>query len=300
MSAHPAPSAVDRAEIAEIVAVVRRNRAILTAVTLEQARIRLARTRAAEPDIWRDERPLISVRIATYDRPQLLVERAIASVLRQSYPHFEIVVVGDHAGPATAEAIARVADPRVRYRDLPARPRYARFPKAFWATAGTHAANAALGLCRGAWIAPLDDDDEFTPDHLEALLAAARARHLEMAYGTMAAEDAHGHWHEIGREPLTFGQICHGAVLYSARLLCLRYDLFAWLDDEPGDWNLWRRMAALGARIGFVPHVVGRHYAEHSAVDDAERRRLYDRQATPEEILADVLETGGEELLALA
>ena len=58
--------------------------------------------------------------------------------------------------------------------------------------------------------------------------------------------------------------------------------------------------SAIGARIGFVPRVVGRHFAEHSAVDDVERRRLYERMPTADEILADVVETGGEEFLALA
>jgi glycosyltransferase involved in cell wall biosynthesis len=284
----------------ELVGIVLRNRALLGEVRLAQARILLARARGARPDVWSDPTPLVSVRIATYNRPQLLVERAIGSILRQTYQHFEVVVVGDHAVPETAGAIAAIGDPRIRYHNLAARPRYARFPRSFWATAGTHAANTALDMCRGDWIAPLDDDDEFTDDHLEVLLAAARERRLEMVYGQMAAEGKDGVWRNIGCEPLQGGQVCHGAVLYSARLRCLRYDLFAWLEDDPGDWNLWKRMVAIGARIGFVPRVVGRHYAEHTAVDDAERRRLYERMPTADEILADVVETGGEEFLALA
>ena len=287
-------------DVAELVTIVRRNKALLDQVALRQARLRLDRARVAAPDIWSDVTPLVSVRIATYARPQLLVERAVASVLRQTYQHFEIVIVGDHAPAATGLALARLRDPRIRYHNLPERPRYARFPRAFWATAGTHAANTALDMCRGEWIAPLDDDDEFSDDHLDALLAAARDRRLEMVYAQMSAERRDGSWVPIGSEPLAYGQVCHGAALYSARLLCLRYDLFAWLDDEPGDWNLWKRMIALGAHIGFLPRIVGRHYAEHSAVDDDERRRLYERVATPEEVLADVIETGGSHLLALA
>lgn len=290
----------EQATVLDLVGVVLRNKRVLDEVRLAQARLLLARARAATPDIWSDDAPLVSVRIATYNRPELLVERALASVRRQTYQRFEIVVVGDGAGPKTAAALAALGDGRVRYHNLAARPRYARFPRAFWATAGTHAANAALERCRGAWIAPLDDDDEFTDDHLEVLLGAARAAHLEMVYGKMAAEDRRGAWREVGAEPLRHSHVCHGAVLYSARLLCLRYDLFAWLADEPGDWNLWKRMLAIGAHVGFVPQVVGRHYAEHSAVDDdEERRRLYARAPTPEEILADVMETGGEQFLRL-
>jgi hypothetical protein len=285
--------------VAELVAIARRNKALLDAVAQAQARLLLARARLAAPDVWSEPEPLVSVRIATYDRPAILVERAIASVLRQTHRRFEIVVAGDHAAPETAAALARVGDPRVRYHNLPERSRYARFPRSFWETAGSIAMNAALDRCRGAWIAPLDDDDEWLPDHLEALLEAARAHRLEMVYGKAAAETADGRWIEIGSAPLAHGAICHATVLYSARLLHLRYDPFAWLRDEPGDWNMWRRMAEIGARIGFLPRVVARHYAEHTAVPADERRRLYERQPTPEELLADLLETGGEHLLAL-
>lgn len=285
--------------IVELVGIVRRNKQLLDAVREVQARLLLARARRTEPDVWDDPAPLVSVRIATFDRPRLLVERAIASVLRQTHQHFEIVVVGDHATPETAAAIAAVGDPRVRYVNLPERPRYAAFPKAFWLTAGTYAANAALDLCRGAWIAPLDDDDEFSDDHLAVLLAHARAHRLEMVYGTMAAERPDGSWGEVGRAPLAFGQVCHAAVLYSARLNFLRYDLFAWIYDEPGDWNLWRRMRASGARIGFLARCVGRHYTEHTAIAPAERARVYARLASAEEVLRDVIDTGGESLLSL-
>ena len=291
---------VDPAAVAELVRLVQRNKAILDAVRLAQARLALARARLATPDPWGEAEPLVSVRIATFDRPALLIARAIASARRQTHRRLEIVVVGDHASPATAAALAEVDDARIRYHNLPARPPYPRFPKAFWATAGVHAMNAALDRCRGAWIAPLDDDDEFSDDHVEVLLAAARARRLEMVYGRMAAEAADGAWREIGREPLQGGQICHSAVLYSARLLCLRYDPFAWLEDDPGDWNLWKRMIAVGATIGFLPRVVGRHYAEHTSVSATDRAALYSRVASPEETLADVMATGGAHLLALA
>ena len=52
--------------------------------------------------------------------------------------------------------------------------------------------NRALDLVKGDWIAPLDDDDEFTDDHIEVLLAATRDQGLEFAYGIAEMEDAEG------------------------------------------------------------------------------------------------------------
>jgi hypothetical protein len=286
-------------EIAEAVSIALRNKALVDDVQLAQARLCLARARAAEPDIWSDPEPLVSVRIATYNRPRVLVERAIASSLEQTHRNIEVVVVGDHAVPETADAVAAVGDPRVSYHNLPQRAAYPRFPRFFWETAGIHAMNAALDRARGAWIAPLDDDDEFTPDHVEKLLAAARAHRLEMVYGKTAAQTDDGRWIAIGSDPIAHGGVCHGAVLYSARLLCLRYDPLAFLRDEPGDWNLWRRMLAIGARVGFLPEVVGIHYAELSSLGGIERDELQRRIPSAEEVLADLVACGGADLLTL-
>lgn len=275
----------------------KRNKAIVDQVKLAQARRALKQAREAKPDL-RTDNPLISVRISTFNRPQLLVERAIASVLAQSHQNFEIVIVGDHAVPETAEAVAKVNDPRIRYVNLPERPKYARFPRSFWSTAGTYAVNAALDLCRGEWVAPLDDDDEFAPHHLETLLQVAQSQQLEMVYSQMECFDGTG-WRPLGKLPLKAGHICHGSVLYSARLLCLRYDPWAWLDEEPGDWNLWKRMVALGARVGFYPGCTGRHYPEYSSVDPDEKARLFARVATAEELLGDLEYTGAQHLLQM-
>lgn len=275
---------------------VLRNKVLDDAVKLAQAQVTLVRRRNERPDIWSDSEPLVSVRIATYNRPQLLVERAIASVLAQTYQRFEIVVVGDHAGPETAEAIAAVDDPRVRYYNLPERPRYPEFPRFRWMTAGSAAMNEATARCRGDWIAPLDDDDAFSPDHIEVLLAAARANELEMVYGVMDSQMRDGSWVPIGSAPLAAGQITHASVLFSRRLQGIVHDPFTWILEEPGDWNLWHRMAKAGAQIGFLDRVVGRHYAEFTAVDENARAR-FNSPVTPEGFLEEVASTGAGYLL---
>ena len=51
--------------------------------------------RVGAQDLYRDAEPLISVLMPTYNRAELLRERSVASVLRQTYSRFEIVIVGD-------------------------------------------------------------------------------------------------------------------------------------------------------------------------------------------------------------
>jgi hypothetical protein len=230
----------------------------------ELERQTLASLRGGRDVCWSpaaSQNPLVTVRIPTYDRGPLLVERAISSALAQTYANLEVLVVGDGATPETVEAIESVRDPRLRFVNLP-RPDYPGDPERRWQVAGTNAVNHALEIARGAWIAPLDDDDEFTPDHVEALLSVAIEYRLEMVYGQSLMEKPDGTWATVGSWPLAQGGLCHGSALYAADLRFFRYDPEAWRDLEPGDWNLWRRMLEAGVRIGNIEQIVYRHYLE--------------------------------------
>ncbi len=215
-----------------------------------------------------DSQALVTVRIATYNRGPLVAERAIASALRQSHENLEILVVGDCCDAATADAVLAVKDPRVRFVNLPERGKYPENPMHRWMVAGAAPMNHALEIMRGDWIAPLDDDDEFSEDHVEVLLAACQERNLEFAYGVAEMEADDGSWSSCGAWPLAHGHIVHGAVLYSARLRNFLHDPDCWRVDEPGDWNLWRRFQRAGIPMGFVDKVVARHYRERREVKE--------------------------------
>ncbi len=108
--------------------------------------------------------PLISVIIPTVRRPNRLW-RALASVAAQTYPLVEAVVVNDGGSDASALVERYQAELRrpARYVDLhPNR-----------GLAG--ARNAGILAAEGEWIALLDDDDAFMPDHLARLAPALLA-----------------------------------------------------------------------------------------------------------------------------
>lgn len=209
-----------------------------------------------------DSEPLVTVRIATYNRGQMVVDRAISSALAQTYPHIEILVVGDACDRATADAVASVDDPRVRFVNLPERGRYPDDPMKRWMVAGAHPMNAALYLARGTWIAPCDDDDELTPDHISSLLDHAKRERLEMVYSKAEMEISPGEIEIVGSVPLRHAHITHGSVMYSLGLRFFTHSLSSWRLDEPADWNMWRRMKRAGVRIGFLDHITYRHYQE--------------------------------------
>ena len=61
-------------------------------------------------------KPTITTIIPTYRRPQLL-KQAINSVLKQTYPYFQVCVYDNASGDDTASVVAEIAksDPRVKY-----------------------------------------------------------------------------------------------------------------------------------------------------------------------------------------
>ncbi len=103
--------------------------------------------------------PLISIYLPTRDRVEKL-ERALKSVLAQTYQNYEILICDDGSTDETSERVAKLVRDSERIR-------YLRNPTPRGACA---ARNLGIFAARGEFITGLDDDDEFTPDRLEQLL----------------------------------------------------------------------------------------------------------------------------------
>jgi glycosyltransferase involved in cell wall biosynthesis len=207
-------------------------------------------------------KPLISVRIATYNRADLLIERAISSVLKQTYQNFEIVVVGDHCTDDTEEKLKKIGDKRIKFYNLPNRTVYPEERTKKWMVIGAPAMNQAAAMAKGKWIAPLDDDDEFSSDHLEKLLAHAQKTKSELTYGSTNVHflDSKKKRHFFAFPPEK-GQFTFIGAIYMKLLDDIfKYDFHSWAVDEVADWNLIRRMMESGVRISAIEDVVGDIY----------------------------------------
>lgn len=204
---------------------------------------------------FEDPEPLVSVCIATYANTEPLLERTIPSVLAQTYERFELIIVGDHASPEHARAIESVADERVRFVNLPVRGPYPEPPER-WYVAGGPPSNEAHRLAQGDWICLLDDDDAFTPDHIEMLLGAARARDLELCYGRVREHHPDGGEDLLLSFPPQYGTITLQASIMHAQMRFICAELGDALFGIAGDWSRVRRMLRIGVRMGMIDDVV--------------------------------------------
>ena len=112
---------------------------------------------------------LVSIIMPSWNTGRFLTE-SIESVLRQTYPHWELLLVDDCSTDDTDRVVGRYADERIRYlkneRNLGA----------------ALTRNRAIREANGEWIAFLDSDDLWAPEKLEKQLDFMQANGYVFSY----------------------------------------------------------------------------------------------------------------------
>lgn len=191
--------------------------------------------------------PLISVVMPVHDRARYVAE-AVNSILAQTYPHFELIIVDDGSTDESPEIVRALAarDPRIRALFS---PHYSQ----------GRARNAGIALARGEYIAHMDDDDVALPDRLAAQLDWMHLTGVDICGGcSQAFGDSHGllwfpETHEAIRNELVFRcGFLQGTVLMRADIAKAHpYDEQASFED----YELWTRLAPL-YRMGNLPRIL--------------------------------------------
>ncbi|MFO0810639.1 MAG: glycosyltransferase [Gemmataceae bacterium] len=110
-----------------------------------------------------DNAPTISILMPTYNTPEHFLRAAVESVLRQTYPHWELCVADDGSPEPHVRAVLEeyaAADDRIKLAP----------PGRRGGIAAT--TNAALELASGQYVALLDHDDEIAEHALYAMAKA--------------------------------------------------------------------------------------------------------------------------------
>ena len=195
----------------------------------------------------------ISVVIPAYNAERCIA-RAIRSVLAQTRPAKEIVVVDDGSTDGTAEAVRAFGD-AVRLIQQP--------------NAGASVArNTGIEAAIGDWIAFIDADDEWLPQKLQ-LQAVFHQQYSNLKWSYTRLERAHPQWktHRLSHpdsvaESRVFEDYldayCKGFYISTITVMVHRsvFDIIGMF--EPGmkraqDSDMWFRTAYRFPQVGYIP-----------------------------------------------
>ena len=208
---------------------------------------RISSVRSAELLTYR---PLVSILMPTYETPLDVLELAVASVLAQTYEHWELVIVDD--GSASAELheyLGRLParDPRIGVTLRPT-------------NSGVSAAtNAAMELAAGEFVGMLDHDDELHPAALAEIVGALNADpSLDAVYTDQEYVERDGSASDVLLKPDWSPRLFWG-VMYVGHLLVLRRSAALWLGgfdpsfDNVQDFEFMLRLSEQTGRIAHRP-----------------------------------------------
>ncbi len=189
--------------------------------------------------------PAISVVMSLYNEAPF-VEEAIASVLRQTFRDFELIVVDDGSTDGGAELVEKIDDPRIRL-----------IRQQNQGLSG--ALNTGIRTARAQWIARQDADDDSEPNRLQLQYEAVTRRPDVVLIGTNAVTmDEEGAPLSATNHPTDDATIRkvlfdeylgnpfnHGSVLMR-RDVFLQAGMYRVEFRQAQDHDLWMRMSAFG------------------------------------------------------
>ena len=187
----------------------------------------------------------VSVIMGTYNRPHTIRE-SIDSVLNQAMQDFELIIVNDGGSDEVSSILKEYGSDKIKYHKL--------------GNNSGHAAvlNEGIRRSRGRFIAYLDDDDVYYPDHLELLLNALRKGECKFAYsntkmvcgsmvdGRFRAEEIKGTWNvEYDKNKLIADNFISNLSVLHEKSVFSDAGLFAEDLRVVMDWEMWLRISLM-------------------------------------------------------
>ena len=188
----------------------------------------------------------ISIIIPVFNRERS-IETAVRSVLGQTYPEFEIIVVDDGSKDNTSQVMGDLVrqDQRVRYVQHES-------------NRGAQAArNTGIRIARGNWIGFLDSDDQFLPHSLEARWEVARKENVSVVHSECNIIQVDGVTRPYRVRPLSgwvYRQLLEAeGPLYQALLVSKEaLKRIGYLDEKIGAFQEWDTMIRLAKVYPFA------------------------------------------------
>ncbi|WP_078125327.1 glycosyltransferase [Leptospira alexanderi] len=205
--------------------------------------------------------PLVSVVIPTYNHADFL-KLSLASVVNQTYPHWEAIIIDNHSNDNTDEVVSSFRDSRIRLTKIK--------------NNGVISASRNMGIreAKGDWISFLDSDDLWFPNKLERVIFEIRK--LKGEIDVLCNDEHMVHLKTKKKTILNYGpfedDFYRKMLFYGNRLSTSATTVGKKILKEKGllfsenpefvtveDYDLWLRLAKEKARFLFIPEVLGEY-----------------------------------------
>ncbi|MBV8661556.1 MAG: glycosyltransferase [Hyphomicrobiales bacterium] len=202
--------------------------------------------------------PRFSVLLPTHNRPDVL-GFAIASVLAQSEPDFELLIVADGCTDSTREVVGRFSDDRIRLFDLAKAPYY-----------GYANRNVALREARGRIIAYAAHDDLLLPDHLALIGQLIDSSGAAWGYSRPLWVTTDGIIVPYCTNLTLSDELSAFFMRNMIPAVCVAHTRSAleaagyWPEDvaAAADWALWKKMLGMNGRhLAYLPQPTSLHFS---------------------------------------
>lgn len=215
--------------------------------------------------------PLVSVITRTCPGRINFLRQSVATILNQTYPNIELIVVED--GGTTAEHVAH----EIKQQHRLTRVIYESITKSGRSEAG----NRGLALATGDYAMFLDDDDLLFADHVEVLALKLREQSSYVAAYSLAAE-----FSDLNTKPKTvWNQVFSRELLLSRNYFPIQSVMFrrtVFLSqggfdsqfDALEDWDLWLRFSTQGD-FYFVEKLTSLYRVPNSAYESYCRKKIF-------------------------
>lgn len=213
---------------------------------------------------------MISVIISTYNRSAML-KRAVESVINQTYEDWQLVIVDDGSTDDTSDVVHDLIQKETRVNYIKREKNYG---------CDTKPKNEGIEFSTGEYIAFLDDDCVFRPDHLQALYnALENNQNMALAYGDRwIIDDNKKIKPQIGVFSDFYPTLLMQRNYIDTSDVLVRREAVEYVGgfDERYkkyiDWNLWLRLAKAGYRFIRVSSVL----TDYHLHDDQKSLKLED------------------------
>jgi glycosyltransferase involved in cell wall biosynthesis len=130
--------------------------------------------------------PLVSVIIPIHNR-SLELSKALQSVIQQRFTDFEVLVMDDASTENLESVIAQLNDKRIQLHRNKTK------------TNANVMRNKGIQLARGEYVALLDSDDEWLPDHLQRKTDLMTRENVDGVYGSSFIDNGVRRFYRVSR-----------------------------------------------------------------------------------------------------